>query len=142
MLSTYECKYINYVFGFLIAYLLKCITKGIIHLFIYCTKVEKKQTKLSLYVKKAAVVQTSLKIDPIIVSVHLHTHANSYVYRHLNTRTSLMPNIYNRVYLIQKVCHTNIAQKMDRTVSFAHQYQIAKPSIKWWYVFISSLSSL
>lgn len=51
-------------FGFLIAYLLKCITKGIIHLFIHCTKVEKKQTKLSLYAKKAAVVQTSLKIDP------------------------------------------------------------------------------
>lgn len=38
-----------------------------------------------------------------------------------------MLNIYNRVYLIQKVCHTNIAQKMDRTVSsLAHQYQIAK----------------
>lgn len=33
------------------------------YLFIYCTKVEKKQTKLSLYAKKAAVVQTSLKID-------------------------------------------------------------------------------
>lgn len=53
-----------FFFGFLIAYLLKCITKGIIYLFIYCTKVEKKQTKLSLYAKKAAVVQTSLKIDP------------------------------------------------------------------------------
>lgn len=50
MLSTYECRYINYVFGFLIAYLLKCITKGIIYLFIALKS--RKNKRSSLYMQK------------------------------------------------------------------------------------------